>query len=348
MASPWQKIEIKTEDGKIVKSIAPLIISASRATDIPAFFSKWFFNRLEKGYVKWINRFNPNNPQYVSFQNVRAIVFWTKNARPILPYLKTLDEKGIHYYFQYTVNDYDTEEFEPNVPPISERLKTIKSLAENIGKEKIIWRFDPLILTEKLTVEKLLKKVHDLGNKMLPYTNKLVYSYIDILKYKNVQKNLIKNNLVFFNRDNLAGLEFTMEQKTRFAAGVQSILAGWRKINPNFRVATCAEDIELRSYDIEHNKCIDDELMIKLFPHDKKLMEFLNYDESQQTIFLTRLALKDKGQRKACCCIVSKDIGSYNTCSHLCIYCYANNSRNLVLSNQHIIQENSESLLDCR
>ena len=83
MANPWSEIEIITDDNKTVKGIAPIIISASRSTDIPAFFSKWFFNRFEKGYVKWINPFDRNTPQYISFKNTRIIVFWTKNAKPI-------------------------------------------------------------------------------------------------------------------------------------------------------------------------------------------------------------------------------------------------------------------------
>ena len=347
MANPLKDIEIKTDDGKIVKGIAPIIISASRSTDIPAFFSKWFFNRLEKGYVKWINPFNRLTPQYISFENTRIVIFWTKNPKPILPYLEKLNEKGINFYFQYTINDYDAENFEPNVPPISERIETIKELSEKIGKEKVIWRFDPLILNEKLNVRELLKKVWHLGNKLLPYTDKLVFSYADIEEYKKVQNNLIKDNPNSFNKNNVLASEFTKEQKIEFAIGLQKILVEWKKVNPNFKVATCAEDVELRNYEIEHNKCIDDELMIKLFKSDKKLMSFIGFEENQKMLFDTRPNLKDKGQRKACGCIISKDIGSYNTCNHLCTYCYANTSRKVVTSNQNVIKENSESILDC-
>ena len=150
MANPWQDTNIITDDGQVVRGIAPVIVSASRSTDIPAFFSKWLFNRLDKGYVKWINPFNRSTPQFVSFENLRVFVFWTKNPKPIIPFLKTLDERGINYYFQYTINDYDIEGFEPNVPSLSERILIIKELAEVIGKEKIIWRFDPLIRNIKV------------------------------------------------------------------------------------------------------------------------------------------------------------------------------------------------------
>lgn len=345
MAKTWEEVEIKTDDGLIVKGIAPLIISASRSTDIPAFFSKWFFNRLNKGYVKWINPFNRSSPLYISFEKARIIIFWTKNPNPILPYLKILDEKGIHYYFQYTINDYDNENLEPNVPSISIRIETIKELARVIGKEKIIWRFDPLILSDKLTVRELLKKVWFLGNKLMPYTDKLVFSFVDIKDYKKVQRNLIKDNPSLFNKHNVLKSEFTLNEKIEFAEGIQKIIREWRNINPSFKVATCSEDIDLQKYDIEHNRCIDDELMIKLFKTDKDLMNFIGFEGEGGLFFNMKPNLKDKGQRKNCGCIMSKDIGSYNSCSHLCSYCYANSSREIVIKNQNIIQDNSECIL---
>ena len=151
------KINIKTDSGKIVEALAPAIISASRSTDIPAFYAKWFFNRLAKGYCIWYNPFN-KQPMYISFKNCKVIVFWTKNPKPILPYLHELDKLGIHYYFQVTLNDYVNEGFEPNVPSVEERVDTFKKLSSMIGKEKVIWRFDPLIVTKHITPRDLLKK----------------------------------------------------------------------------------------------------------------------------------------------------------------------------------------------
>jgi len=87
----WKKTQINV-NGNIVDAVAPEIISASRSTDIPAFYSEWFFGRINAGYTKWINPFN-NAEQYISFENTKAIVFWSKNPRPLLPYLKMLDEK---------------------------------------------------------------------------------------------------------------------------------------------------------------------------------------------------------------------------------------------------------------
>jgi DNA repair photolyase len=345
MKHQWDPVKIIRDNGEQVDGIAPIIISASRSTDIPAFFTNWFFNRLEKGYVKWVNPFNNLTPQFISFEKVRVIVFWSKNPKPIISHLDKLDKHDINYYFQFTVNDYEKENFEPNVPSLDERIETMKVLSEKIGREKVIWRFDPLILNDELTINGLLEKIQSLGDRILSFTNKLIYSYVDISEYQKVQNNLIKDNFGF-TKSNVLKAEFTNDQKIEFAIGLQKILIQWKKINPKFKIATCAEVINLSNYEIEKNKCIDDDLMIDIFKSDKKLMNFLGYEED---LFNTRSSaqLKDKGQRKACGCILSKDIGSYNTCNHLCTYCYANTSRKVVKSNQNIIRDDAESILDC-
>lgn len=137
------KIQLETDAGLFVDAQAPVIISASRATDIPAFYAKWFINRLKAGYVIWHNPFN-QQPMYVSFKNCKVIVFWTKNPKPLIPLLHKIDQAGLHYYFQFTLNDYMKERLEPNVPPLDARIKMFKELSNPIGKEKVIWRFDPI------------------------------------------------------------------------------------------------------------------------------------------------------------------------------------------------------------
>ncbi|MFN3527507.1 MAG: DUF1848 domain-containing protein [Candidatus Altarchaeaceae archaeon] len=316
----WEKVKIIKDDGKEVEAIAPLIISASRATDIPAFYSKWFFNRLKKGYIKWINPFN-NTFQYVSFKNLRVIVFWSKNPKQIFPYLKELDDLGINYYFQFTLNDYEEENFEPNIPKLNERIETFKELSNRIGKEKIIWRFDPLILTDKINVDVLLDRIKNIGDKIHNYTEKLVISFVDIEIYSKVKKNL-KNF-------GINAKEFEIKDIEKIANGLKNINKEW-----NLKISTCAEKVNLERYGIEHNKCIDDELMRKVFYKDKKLIDFLS-----------KKNLKDKGQRKECKCIVSKDIGQYNTCPHLCVYCYANYSKSIVMKNFKNHNENFESIV---
>jgi hypothetical protein len=124
----WEKVKIKKDDGEVVDGIAPLIISASRATDIPAFYSQWFIERLNKGYVKWINPFN-GKFQYVSFQKVRLIVFWTKNPSPIISLLSEIDKKKIRYFFQMTLNDYEKERLEIRLPSLEERVRSFRDLS---------------------------------------------------------------------------------------------------------------------------------------------------------------------------------------------------------------------------
>lgn len=153
-------ISICNDNGTVVIAQAPLIISASRATDIPAFYTDRFFRRLEKGYIRWRNPFSGQD-SYVSFYNTRFIVFWSKNPAPLLPYLSTLKERGIGCYIQYTLNDYEAEGLEPNVPPLAQRIDTFRRLVDALGMGAVVWRFDPLILTDRITRDTFyLKKSH--------------------------------------------------------------------------------------------------------------------------------------------------------------------------------------------
>ena len=150
----WETIDITTESGETVRAQAPVIVSASRATDIPAFYADWFFDRLEKGYSVWTNPFN-GAKSYVSYARTRLVVFWSKNPRPLLPHLEKLREKGIRCYLHYTLNDYETEGLERGIPPLDERIGTFLRLSELLGKELVIWRFDPLIRTDRIGVEEV-------------------------------------------------------------------------------------------------------------------------------------------------------------------------------------------------
>ncbi len=321
----WDKTLINTKNGKI-EGVAPVIISASRSTDIAAFHSEWFLSRLNAGYIKWQNPFNRKN-QYVSFEKCRVIVFWTKNARPMIKYLDEIESKSINYYFTFTVNDYEDEGFEPSVPPIKERIETFIELSERLGKERVIWRFDPLILTDTLTTDKLLDKIFRVGERLQKYTEKLVVSFVDISTYSKVERNLYKSGLKC--------REFDQDNITKIAEGLQKLGKQW-----NLDITTCAENCDLSSYCIFKNRCIDDRLMIRIFDKDKDLMDFLGYKKPELNLFENSgqpsdelVYLKDKGQRDTCGCIVSKDIGQYNTCMHLCTYCYANYSENTVKNN---------------
>ena len=151
----------------------PQIVSASRSTDIPAFYSDWFFDRLDNGYCAWTNPFNGVR-SYVSFQNTRFIVFWSKNPKPLLSYLDRLEEKKIGCYIQYTLNDYENDRLEIGVPKLSSRIETFKTLVEKLGKGHVIWRFDPLMLTEDIDISVLLSRIKNIGDQLKGYTEKMV------------------------------------------------------------------------------------------------------------------------------------------------------------------------------
>lgn len=331
----WSKIDIKNEKGEIVKAQAPIIISASRSTDIPAFYSDWFVTRLKQGYVKWRNPFN-GVPLYVSFKKARLVVFWSKNPKPIIKHLDYISEKLPNFYFQYTLNNYDDEKLEFGVPSVDSRIDTFIELSEKIGKEKVIWRFDPLILTDKINVDDLLRKIEYIGDKLHNYTDKLVFSFADIESYKKVKNNLVKSNVNYKEFDKVSMIEF--------AEGLQKLNSKWK-----LDIGTCAENISLEEYGISHNKCIDDDLIINLFSKDKELMNFIGVKIHEPDIFDPTIRiektkkLKDKGQRELCGCIFSKDIGEYNTCPHLCEYCYANTSKELALRNWKAHKQNPNS-----
>ena len=314
----WDREEIAMPDGSKVEAIAPVILSASRATDVPAFHADWFWNRIRAGYFKWIHPFNAGRMQTISTSKARVVVFWSKNPGPLIAGLEELDRRDIHSYFQFTLNDYEAEGYEPHVPKRMERIDTFRRLADRVGPERVIWRMDPLLQTEKVGIPELLDRAASIAAALSGHTRKLVFSYADIHAYAAVQRNL--------RRAAPGAREFTAEEMDELAKGMVEV--AWA--NGIREIATCGEGRDQMELGVAHNRCIDDELMIRLWPKDSALMEFLGCKD--KTLFgeSERPNLKDKGQRKECGCIVSKDIGRYGTCPHLCVYCYANSAAGTV------------------
>lgn len=312
-----KKIVIRNEQGIDVEAVAPVIVSASRATDIPAFYADWFFNRLDNGYLTWRNPFNGKD-SYVSFSNTRFVVFWSKNPKPLIPYLPILQEKGIGFYIQFTLNDYDAEQLEPGVPLLAERIDTFKRIVDDYGVGSVVWRFDPLILTDNISPELLLHRISAIAEQLNGYTEKLVFSFADIAGYRSVARNLHAAGINYKEWDDESMLTFARR------------LANMKL---PFRLGTCAEAIDLEEFDIEHNRCIDSTLIARRSPDDAELQAFLQSEKP------------DSGQRKLCGCVLSKDIGANNTCPHLCRYCYANYSPQMVMQNFRMHAIYSESII---
>ncbi len=343
----WTKISRPIDDGTIVSMQAPLIISASRSTDIPAFYADWFFYRLQKGYSAWTNPFN-GVKSYISYDKVCFIVFWSKNPRLLLQYLHILKERNIKCYVQYTLNDYEDEKLE-KVPSLADRIETFKLLVEQLGKGCVIWRFDPMILTDNISIDDLLRKIQNIGDQLKDYTEKLVFSYADIAIYKKVKRNLEASGIPFH--------EWNIVQMEEFA---DKLSAMNRDREWNFQIATCGEKIDIRKYGIIHNRCIDGDLITRLAWNNKELMDFMKVKIEEMpapTLFgqpelpdgviplphnryFISTHKKDSGQRQFCECMASKDIGEYNTCPHLCEYCYANTTKRIALGNWKRHQNN--------
>lgn len=345
MAKKQEDRTIILDNGTVAKATFPVVVSASRSTDIPAFYSDWFFHRLSKGYSAWTNPFN-GVKSYVSYEDTKFIVFWSKNPRPLLNHIDKLKEKGIACYIQYTLNDYEQERLEKAVRPLAERIETFKLLVDKLGKGAVIWRFDPLILTESIGIDDLLRKIEFIGDSLWGYTEKLVFSFADIASYRKVKANLEKNNVPF--------REWTEETMLEFASKLAELNKKW-----GYELATCGEKIDVERFGIKHNHCVDDRLIVRLGYRSPELMKFLNAEilqtqVLQQDLFATEETMlipedaifldngqfavinksnKDKGQREFCGCMKSKDIGQYDTCPHLCEYCYANTSKESAVKN---------------
>lgn len=341
-----QQTKIITANGMEIKAATPVIISASRATDIPAFYAEWFFNRLQEGYCKWRNPFS-GQYSYVSFQNTRFIVFWSKNPAPLIPYIEKLKAMRIDCYIQYTLNDYEEDSLEPGLPKLEDRLDTYKLLSKYLGKERIIWRYDPLVLTNDIDIKILLAKLKRIGDCLRGFTDTLVFSFADISNYVKVKRNMQQHKIQY--------MEWTTDAMLRFSRQLAQLN---KERSWNYKLATCAEKIDLSIYGISHNRCIDDELIIKLANSDRFLMDFLDVEFQliEPNIWgdceippnsikindlmyaIRKRSNKAIGQRQLCDCINSKDIGCYDTCPHGCVYCYAN--RNEIIARTKYLSHN--------
>lgn len=277
-----------------------MILSVSRRTDIPAFYWEWFLNRVQAGFV---DVRNPMNIHQVSRINIRpevvdCIVFWTKNAGNIIPHLDKL--KDYKFYFQYTINPYN-KLIEENVPLKKDIIENFRSLSEIIGPNRIIWRYDPILLTDLFDIKYHLRYFEELSKRLKGHTNRCVISFVDL--YKKTTSNARE----------LMMKEPTDKEMHLLAQNLSSIAKEY-----GMDIVSCSESIDLDFDGVKHGCCIDKNL----------IEEIVGYKIDVK---------KDKNQRKECGCVESVDIGAYNTCLHGCKYCYANfnNMKVQSLSKKH-------------
>lgn len=285
-----------------------MILSVSRRTDIPAFYSEWFFNRMKEGFVYVRNPMNIHQVSkiLISPDVIDCIVFWSKNPRPMLSRLDEL--KDYMYYFQFTVNPYD-KGLELGVPRKEGIINTFKELSEKIGPKRVIWRYDPILLTDSMGIDYHVRYFEEIAKRLAGFTDTCVISFVDL--YKKTQRNL----------QDTSAREPSLREMVDLATKLFFIASRY-----GIKIQTCAEEIALDSVGIKHGKCIDNALI-------------------EDLLGVKLVVDKDPNQRKECGCVQSIDIGEYNTCAHGCKYCYANFKDGVVAKNRMAHDPNSPLLI---
>jgi len=283
-----------------------MILSVSRRTDIPNYYSDWFYERIKEQFVYVKNPMNPRQVSKINLSSevVDCIVFWSKNPRPMISRLDELSD--YNFFFQFTLTGYGGI-IEPNVPKELELISTFQNISKLIGSERIIWRYDPIILTDQHTIEYHIKYFKFLASRLNGYTKKVIISFLD--SYPKIKRNMREFGMRVL-------LENEMLELVKHLAQIAK--------ENNLLIETCAEIIDLGSYGVSKGSCID-------------------YKYIENLIGQKLTSTKDKYQREACGCTESIDIGTYNTCYSGCKYCYAN-YRNAELKENNIHDPNSPLL----
>ncbi len=270
------------------------VISASRRTDIPAFHADWFMSRVRAGAALVRRPFRGGFDE-VSLrpEDVISIVFWTKNAGPLLNHLDELASRGHCFSFLYTVNNYP-DSLEPGAPPLTHTIKVIEFLTKRFPGGIIRWRYDTIVITDRTSRSWHLANFECLCEILAPYTDECVFSFCDY--YKKTVRNMVARGIDYHAPD---------ERETRSIATEMAHIAGDRGI----ALASCAHD-HLVSGPVLKARCIDPD----------RLERVVDTPERRDALRL----LKKAPTRKDCGCYQSKDVGAYDTCAHGCVYCYAN------------------------
>ena len=267
-----------------------MIISASRRTDIPAFYTPWFIHRVRAGWCRVPNPFNPGRVTEVSLkpEDVDILVFWTRYALPMMPHFKEMEERGYRFYFLYTLMA-NPREIDPGSPSLRSALTAFQRLADRIGPEKVIWRYDPIVLSSLTDADFHKRTFHYISGELEGYTPRCIMSAVNL--YRKAKKRFMERGVELRPSD---GEEFG--NLMRFMAGEAR--------DRGMEIFSCAQTPDLDLFGVKHGKCVDDEYIERVF----------GVEVSHR---------KDPSQRKACRCVVSKDIGMYDTCLFGCLYCYA-------------------------
>ena len=284
-----------------------MIINTGQRTDIPAFYSKWFMNRIKEGYVLVRNPYFPKNVTkfYLTPDKVDVIGFCTKNPRPMFKYLDELKEFGQFWYVSITGFDKDLE---PNVPKIDDVIDDFKYLSNKIGKNAIGFRYTPIIVNSKYTVEHHIKTFKYIVENLSGYTNLITYGFVDLydklLKNHPEIKDCSDENKIYITKE---FIKIAQEHNTD--------------------LRLCSKEKWLIDYGVDIEGCM------RLSDYERAINKKLNPTQKMQA------------RKNYCACFLSNDIGTYNSCMHLCAYCYANGNKELVIKNYKNHDDNSPFLI---
>lgn len=281
-----------------------MILFASGRTDIPAFYSNWFMNRVKAGFVDVRNPFNQKLVSRINFSDVDLIMFCSKNP---LPMIDKLDILKVPVLFHVTITPYG-KDVEPNIPDKRLIIEGVKKLSLVLGIDNVMVRYDPIFLSDKYNVDYHIRAFDKLCKNLNGYVNKIIVSFMD--EYKNVRRN--KNILKY--------KAFTREDYKKIGEAFSK-----SAMDNGMSVQTCFEDNDLTEYGFIKGECLSHEL----------------------AYILTGKKFKSSNVRKEkkCECVQMVDIGEYNSCMHMCKYCYANYDEKAVSSNFERHDDNSSLLI---
>ena len=283
-----------------------MILNTGLRTDIPGFFSEWFYNRIDEGFVYVRNPYAKN--QIYSYrldpELIDCIIFCTKNPKPMFENLEKIDK--FNQYWHITITPYE-KEIEPNVPPMNDVLESFKYLSKKLGKENVTLRYDPIFINEKYTLEKHIESFEYMINSLSGYTTEAIISFIDL--YEKTKRNFPQAREVTKDERLKIGKEFAR-------IGNEN----------NIRIKTCVEGTELDKFGIDSSGCMTKEVI------ERAINKNLNIP-------------KQKARNGECYCLLNNDIGEYNTCNHGCLYCYANSNKRLVKRNLKLHDPKSPILI---
>lgn len=265
-----------------------MILNTGGRTDTVQYYTDWLLRRFQEGYVLTRNPLFPNkiNRYELTPDKVDCVVFCSKNYRPILPRLREITDR-FPTYFHYTITAYGRD-IEPGVPSIQKSMDTLTELSQLVGRQRVAWRYDPVLLTEAYTVDRHLETFEQMASLLAPHIDRCIFSFVEM--YKKLETNMPEL------------IPLTEEDRDNLARGMGAIAAKY-----GVHLQTCGTNGDYSRYGIHASGCMTLDIL----------------GAANGISFKT---LKHKGMRQGCHCIESRDIGAYDTCLNGCKYCYANKS----------------------